>query len=349
MPLYSTEKLTNANEGNTHTGPVLCGPEGEKCAENNGNPSWFYLFVHHSKLEKVNKILNEKFETFIHTTIIYTRKEKRIRKEERATIAGLVFVRGSERGIREYLDENFFGYHLAKDCSTGRVAVIPDTVMQSFMKMSQVDATRIRFMPHTFDYYSSGNTLVRITSGPLAGLRGYRIRIARDKCFITSIGGMTVAIGGIYKESFENLGQYVKLRREQLRDTSRSAGPSLTPVQAEIDACFLDPQNQLDLMAVAAALTPLMARAEEFIQKKKFDEAAEVAMFILERTGSRFATVYDDPRVGDPKDITEVCRRVDRVLLSIIGSVDVSEDLKEIVATGRESLMIRFPFLPIDE
>ena len=35
-------------------------------------------------------------------------------------------------------------------------------------------------------------------------------------------------------------------------------------------------------------------------------------------------------------------------MLSVTGSEDVPTDLKEIVETGRESIAIRFPFLPIE-
>ena len=73
------------------------------------------------------------------------------------------------------------------------------------MKVAQVEPTRIRFMPNAFGHYAKGNPLLRITSGPLAGMEGYKIRIARDKCFVTTLGGMTVAIGGIHRDSFENL------------------------------------------------------------------------------------------------------------------------------------------------
>lgn len=100
-------------------------------------------------------------------------------------------------------------------------------------------------MPHSFDYYSVGNPLVRITSGILSGLEGYRIRISRDKCLVTSIGGMTVAIGGIYKESFENLDEYVRLRRKQLEKIRQSSYVTFTPLQKEIDGCFFITPKQL--------------------------------------------------------------------------------------------------------
>ena len=91
-----------------------------------------------------------------------------------------------------------------------------------------------------------------------------------------------------------------------------------------------------------------MGRVKTGLKKKDCDEAAEIALFMLEETGIRFHTLHTDPRIGDMKGILTVCRQADNALVSIMGSGDVSSDLKEIVESGRESLAIRFPFLPVE-
>lgn len=292
--------------------------------------------------------LHERYNIFIHKSIVYSRDDKHVRKYEHPTISGLVFVQGKGNEIQQYLKENFFNQYLVKDCSTGQIAVIPDSVMQSFMRVSEVSPTRIRFMPHPFDYYSTGNPLIRITSGVLAGLEGYRIRISRDKCFVTSIGGMTVAIGGIYKENFENLDEYVRLRREHLKPAKDSSSLSYTPLQQEIDRCFFTPQNELDVMAISSNLVSWITRMQVLLKKKQFDDSVEIALFLLEEIGSRFLAVYTELGSEPMTEILSQCREADSVLLSVMKSPDVSVDLKEIVATGRESLAIRFPFLAIE-
>lgn len=349
MPLDSTGTQSNAVESNLENGPeIISSPEVRKCTEIKEVTSWCYLFVHHTKVEYVSKELAENhFHFFIHKTIVYKRENKRVRSYEQSTISGLVFVQGDSGEIQEFLKENFFNLYLVKDCSTGKVAVISDRVMQPFMRVSDINPTRIRFMNHSFDYYSEGNPLIRITSGVLSGLEGYRIRIARDKCLVTSLGGMTVAIGGIYKESFENLDEYVHLRREQLKKIGKSSDSVFTPLQQEIDNCFFTPQNQLDVWAIAEKLTPWVMRMNSDMGNKNFDEAVEIALFILEETGSRFRGIYGNSRFGNMKDVTAICRETDGVLMSVIQSVDASVDLKEIVEVGRESLAIRYPFLPI--
>lgn len=350
MPLYSTEAQTNARGRTEDEAEIFPVSEVKVYSENIKTTSWCYLFIHHNKVELVSRILERKhYPVFVHKSIAYKREKKRVRKEERPTISGLIFVQGDGNEIQAFLKETFFSLYLVKDCSSGEIAAIPDSVMQPFMHVSEVNPTRIRFMPHTFDYYSVGNPLVRITSGALSGLEGYRIRISRDKCIVTSLGGMTVAIGGIYKENFENLDEYVRLRREQLKKICKtSSDAAFTPLQREIDRCFFTPQNQLDVMAMAGSLTPWTVRMKVDVENKEFDEAVEIALFILEEIGSRFRTTYGDVPIGEPKDMVAVCREADRILVSVSDSVDVSVDLKEIVETGRESLAIRYPFLPIE-
>ncbi len=346
MPLYSSETLSNAVEGDIDNGhESKKGPEVEICPDS----SWHYLFIHHTKVEKTEAKLKEKFKTFVHKTVIYRRENKRIKQQEYSTISGLLFIQGNSFAIQSFLTENFFSFYLVKDCSTGRVATITDDVMQPFMRLMQIAPTRIRFMPNTFEHYSAGNTLIKITSGILAGVEGYRIRIARDKCLITTLGGMTIAVGGIYKESFENMDEYVRQRRELLHNTRKPlSGVFLSPIQSRIDMCFFEPHDRLDVMAIFQSADEWAMKAENDFASKNFDEAAEIALFLLEEIGSCFLNIYNKSGKRDMNDILSICCRIDVVLENIMGSMDVSVDLKQIVGTGRESLMIRFPFLPIE-
>lgn len=125
--------------------------------------------------------------------------------EGRPTISGLIFIQGKTKVIRKYLWERFPQYHLVNDCSTRKAAVIPDSVMQPFMRIAGTDPSRIRFLVNPLTHYAEGNTLVEIMTGPLAGLQGYIIRIDRDRKLVIGVGDMTVAIGGVHKENFEKV------------------------------------------------------------------------------------------------------------------------------------------------
>ena len=351
MSLYSTETLTKVQKDKPSIGTDTesASKEGFLSPRNEQeNEAWHYLFVHYKKMDEVRMLIEKRFHTFVHKCILYKRENKRIKKEETPTIASLLFVQGNAMEIQTFLWQNFVGLYLVKDCSTKDIATIPNALMRSFMKISEVDPTRIRFMPNPFDHYATGNTLIRLTSGPLTGFEGYRIRIARDKCLVTTFGGMTIAIGGIHRDSFENLDEYVRLRREQMQERLHRSDAVLTPVQSEIDACFFTPQNQLDILAIAERLNHWIVKAKSQKSVKDFDGATEIALFILEEIGSRYQSINGMQQIGDFKELDIICHAANQVLKSMLASDDVSEDLKEIIETGQQSFAIRFPFLPIE-
>lgn len=175
--------------------------------------SWCYIYVRNHRVKDILHILEQKFNVFVHKIVKYKQVKKHVVKEEVPTISGLVFIQGELSEIQAYLNSKCPGIYLVKDRSTGLPAVIRDKSMQTFIRMSRMSPYRIRFMQHPIDYYSSGHPLVKITSGILDGLEGYQIRISRDKCLVTTMGGLTIAIGGISKENFENIDEYSDIIR----------------------------------------------------------------------------------------------------------------------------------------
>lgn len=184
---------------------------------------WSYLFIRKRDAEYFSLKAETEggFGTFIHRTIVtdasgksekgkpngsaQDREASNGTTEGRPTISGLIFIQGKTKVIRKYLWERFPQYHLVNDCSTRKAAVIPDSVMQPFMRIANTDPSRIRFLVNPLTHYAEGNTLVEIMTGPLAGLQGYIIRIDRDRKLVIGVGDMTVAIGGVHKENFEKV------------------------------------------------------------------------------------------------------------------------------------------------
>lgn len=184
---------------------------------------WSYLFIRKRDAEYFSLKAETEggFRTFIHRTIITDASGKPTKgkpngsaqdreasngtTEGRPTISGLIFIQGKTKVIKKYLWERFPQYHLVNDCSTRKAAVIPDSVMQPFMRIAGTDPSRIRFLVNPLTHYAEGNTLVEIMTGPLAGLQGYIIRIDRDRKLVIGVGDMTVAIGGVHKENFEKV------------------------------------------------------------------------------------------------------------------------------------------------
>lgn len=346
MPLDSTGSNFNAEAAKQITSHSSeSGAERKKCAEATKPPPWHYLFVHRAKVEVVCDKVEKEYPVFIHRKITYREERNHVRKDKRATISGLVFVRGDSVGIQRLLNSYFYGMFLSRDCATSQVATIPDGTMQAFIKVMEIAPTRIRFMPHPLGYYSEDNVMVRLTSGPLAGMEGFRIRIARDRCLVTSVGGLTVAIGGIHGDSFENADDYVRQRRLAQSAEREEAAPPFTAIQADVDSCFFLPQNQLDVLAMAASLRSRVVRAGQNVWARHFSEAVEAATAMLSEAGSRYPAITAALRNAQCPDLIEVLRKARDIMETVIGRSDTPADINENVAAALESLPIRHPEL----
>lgn len=230
---------------------------------------WSYLFIRKRDAEYFSLKAETEggFRTFIHRTIVtdasgksekgkpngsaQDREASNGTTEGRPTISGLIFIQGKTKVIRKYLWERFPQYHLVNDCSTRKAAVIPDSVMQPFMRIAGTDPSRIRFLVNPLTHYAEGNTLVEIMTGPLAGLQGYIIRIDRDRKLVIGVGDMTVAIGGVHKENFEkveevaravNIRQRARRQAEQRRlregiEANVNADVALQPPDYDRNSC----------------------------------------------------------------------------------------------------------------
>lgn len=232
---------------------------------------WSYLFIRKRDAEYFSLKAETEggFRTFIHRTIVtdasgksekgkpngsaQDREASNGATEGRPTISGLIFIQGKTKVIKKYLWERFPQYHLVNDCSTRKAAVIPDSVMQPFMRIANTDPSRIRFLVNPLTHYAEGNTLVEIMTGPLAGLQGYIIRIDRDRKLVIGVGDMTVAIGGVHKENFEkveevaravNIRQRARRQAEQRRlregieaNVNVNAGVAPQPPDSDRNSC----------------------------------------------------------------------------------------------------------------
>ena len=169
--------------------------------------SWGYLFMHNKKVEKFEAEVNKdgRCRCFVHRSVFYEKAKHGVKKMEKLSISGFVFLQGSTKFLQQYLYEHYPFLHLVKDHNTGVPAVIPDSQMQPFMQIIKDDPTRIRILLHPIEHYAEGNIKLRVLTGILKGQEGYLIRIARDRKLVMKIGDMVVAIGGIYKEEFEEV------------------------------------------------------------------------------------------------------------------------------------------------
>lgn len=344
---------------------------------------WSYLFIRKRDAEYFSLKAETEggFRTFIHRTIITDESEKPTKgkpngsaqdrdgttataTEGRPTISGLIFIQGKTKVIRKYLWERFPQYHLVNDCSTRKAAVIPDSVMQPFMRIANTDPSRIRFLVNPLTHYAEGNTLVEIMTGPLAGLQGYIIRIDRDRKLVIGVGDMTVAIGGVHKENFEkveevaravNTRQRARRQAEQRRLRERIEAnvnvnadvalqpPDprlLTPIQQKVDTAFFTPETFNDILVITTNIELWTERARRLIQAGNLADASEILTFLLEEIGYWFTDIYKKKSI-DLTPVKKAGNNAYKTALTILDNKHLPERTRQDLETNLDSQMLR--------
>ena len=346
---------------------------------------WSYLFIRKRDAEYFSLKAETEggFRTFIHRTIITDASGKPTKgipngsaqdrdgttataTEGRPTISGLIFIQGKTKVIRKYLWERFPQYHLVNDCSTRKAAVIPDSVMQPFMRIANTDPSRIRFLVNPLTHYAEGNTLVEIMTGPLAGLQGYIIRIDRDRKLVIGVGDMTVAIGGVHKENFEkveevaravNTRQRARRQAEQRRLRERIEAnvnadvalqpPDprlLTPIQQKVDTAFFTPETFNDILVITTNIELWTERARRLMQAGNLADASEILTFILEEIGYWFTNIYKKKSI-DLTPVKKAGNKAYKTALTILDNKHLPERTRQDLETNLDSQMLRHGYL----
>ena len=341
---------------------------------------WSYLFIRKRDAEYFSLKAETEggFRTFIHRTIVTDESGKPTKgkpngsaqdreasngtTEGRPTISGLIFIQGKTKVIRKYLWERFPQYHLVNDCSTRKAAVIPDSVMQPFMRIANTDPSRIRFLVNPLTHYAEGNTLVEIMTGPLAGLQGYIIRIDRDRKLVIGVGDMTVAIGGVHKENFEkveevaravNTRQRARRQAEQRRLRERIEAnvnadvalqpPDprlLTPIQQKVDTAFFTPETFNDILVITTNIELWTERARRLIQAGNLADASEILTFLLEEIGYWFTDIYKKKSI-DLAPVKKAGNNAYKTALTILDNKHLPERTRQDLETNLDSQILR--------
>lgn len=349
---------------------------------------WSYLFIRNRDAENFSLKAETEggFKTFVHRTIITDASGKSAKgkpngsaqdreasngttaTEGRPTISGLLFIQGKTKVIKKYLWERFPQYHLVNDCSTRKAAVIPDSVMQPFMRIANTDPSRIRFLVNPLTHYAEGNTLVEIMTGPLAGLQGYIIRIDRDRKFVIGVGDMTVAIGGVHKENFEkveevaravNTRQRARRQAEQEKRRLREGIEAnvnadvalqppdprlLTPIQQKVDTAFFTPETFNDILVITTNIELWTERARRLIQAGNLADASEILTFLLEEIGYWFTNIYKKKSI-DLTPVKKAGNNAYKTALTILDNKHLPERTRQDLETNLDSQMLRHGFL----
>lgn len=338
--------------------PENPGPAIEKraCADTSGSgtaqDSWCYLFIHNNKVAAfTDRISRDKVRYFIHKTVIYQRKKhsRGIRSIEKPTVSGLVFLQGAPSDLQYYLDMNFSTYNLVNNCSTHLPAVIPDSVMQPFMHVIETSPERIRFLLHPFRYYAGGNVRLRLTSGFLAGVEGYVVRIDRDRRLVMDVGGMSVAISGIHCEKFEVVAEDTEKYRQAKNGggndiTTTPPARNLTGLQERIDRELYVPANPQEVSLITGVLDLWRERAAIYLEKRQVAEAVEILIFLLEEIDYHYSSLLSSKTL-DMSAVLSVARLIAGMIDRMAVNPKLTEETRQEIAAERDSCLPRFGYL----
>ena len=344
-PFSTADETTLSPKGTRFPEPdCKTGPEVEKCSDASTG-MWSYLFVHHRKVIGIEEQLAKDGITyFVHKTIRYFKRTERhrVQHQEVPTISGLVFLQGEAAALAKYLDDRFPYLHLCKNCSTGRYAEIPDSQMQPFMRVCETSPERIRFLLHPFHYYARNHIKLRITTGDLAGLEGYVIRIDRDRRLVMDVGGISVAIAGVHAEKFEEVDPYQDMLKYEHIFYQRN----LHERQALIDRYFHPVKTAQEVKVQAENIDYLRTYilGEMAADRMNIYEVWSTFSFIIEEIGYYYA-----PFVEQFKDeLDPIMQQGGKVMLEmehIIASPRIDGDTKCRYETEHAELMAKYEYL----
>ena len=338
------EKLVSPKGNHVTEQEKKSGSEVKKCQQSDGT-TWSYLFVHHSKVKGLETQLAKDGRTyFVHKTIRYFKKlgKQKVQHKEIPTVSGLVFFQGFPEDIQDYLNKRFPHIYLCKNCSTGKVAEIKDSQMRPFMRVNETEPERIRFLLKPFHYYARNRILLRITSGELAGLEGYVIRIDRDRRLVMDVGGISVAISGVHAEHFEE----VKSGNTSTTDTNPFYQRNLQEREALIDRYF-HPVKTANEVAVQAENIDYLREyvLAELAQKHmNINKAWSTYIFIIKEIGYYYAPFIEQFKENlDP--IMKTGAKIFQEMDSILDNPTLDKDTRDRFQTEQENLMLDYDYL----
>ena len=201
--------------------------------QDSGNLPWGYVYIPHGRVERFLELIDYIAAqgeltppTFVHrsprrdkkseqkTSPQSSKKKPKSAKnsgksssdsepQDPLTVSGLVFLQGETRNLERFLLDNFPMIYLVKDCATNRPASIPQSQMKPFMDLMKSNPYEITLLRDSFEKFANNRVKLRLLTGPFAGHEGYIVRIHRDRQLVMQLGGITVALRGIHRETFE--------------------------------------------------------------------------------------------------------------------------------------------------
>lgn len=194
-------------------------------------------------------------------------------------------------------------------------------------------------MPHSIGYYSAGHPLVKITSGILDGIEGYQVRISRDKCLITTMGGLTIALGGVSKENFENIEEYALKDPERYHEL-RQCSELINPVPfSEISGNISRASTPHSIKTASNDLDRWIQKAEFYIADSAYEKAFHILKELLHEMGATLRKIVKN----DLSEIYAVCIRASKMLKAMTIDLEIEAGLRNGIKEEMKILAERYP------
>lgn len=113
----------------------------------------------------------------------------------------------------------------------------------------------------------------------------------------------------------------------------------MTPLQADIDKCFIHPSSEEDLRVISRNLGSWLQRAYTDLCQGNLSEAIEISLFILDEIGYRFEKDEYYCCFDDCCDTDDCCLQAAYILTEIMKAETTSEVTKSEIMEGLKALL----------
>lgn len=158
---------------------------------------WYALKVFNNRVfEAEGWLKKDGIECFLPTHEKRVERDGRQRVLKRPLLGSLLFVRTTEKSLRDFYQMHWHLLFVYRDTVTGGFAVIPDHEFRIFRMALSVDCPDLEFFNDEKKLLNLGDR-VRVTGGPLQGLEGYIKRINHNRRLLVVVRGV-VAVATSY-------------------------------------------------------------------------------------------------------------------------------------------------------
>ena len=181
----------------------------------------------------------------------------------------------------------------------------------------------------------------------MAGLEGYIIRIDRDRKLVLRVGDMTIAVGGIHRESFENVADYICMRRAEEHESAAASEEGLTDLQMAVERTLFKPQTSTDRLLLAGSGARWIETAQERQAQADWGAALEILCYLWERLAAfRQDLMLTD--IAGRELITRLSRQVSMQLDALLDAPNRPTDIAEKIEVWRDEILLRNGFACVD-